>query len=129
LNEKPTKGGIFIYLVNALLFVACHKKEGDLMFEWWFVIFFWFNPLYWIIGLAVIYEVKSLKDRILRALFWLMVPFLSFVLLLLLCYFAKVVYVIYAFNLMVLFLVSALLILGLLIYKICKKEMKEKGEI
>jgi len=99
------------------------------MFEWWFVIFFWFNPLYWIIGLAVIYEVKSLKDRILRALFWLMVPFLSFVLLLLLCYFAKVVYVIYAFNLMVLFLVSALLILGLLIYKICKKEMKEKGEI
>ena len=27
------------------------------------------------------------------------------------------------------FLVSALLILGLLIYKICKEEMEEKGEI
>jgi len=47
------------------------------MFEWWFVIFFWFNPLYWIIGLAVTYEGKSLEDKIFRAFTWLMIPFLS----------------------------------------------------
>jgi len=90
------------------------------MIEWWFPIFFWFNPLYWIVGLAVIYEGKSLKDRILRTFFWLIIPFLSpFVLL-----FCRFVAIIYAFNLTVPFFIPALLILGLLIYEICRKEME-----
>jgi len=93
------------------------------MFEWWFVIVLLFNPLYWIIGLAVIYEGKSLEDKVIRALLWLIIiPFLSpFALLLLYCFISFI----YVFNLTVPFLISALSVLGFLIYEICKKEMEE----
>jgi len=78
---------------------------------------------YWI---SVTYEGKSLEDKIFRAFIWLMIPFLSpFALLLLGCFVAFL----YAFNLMVPFIISALLFLGFLIFKVCEKEMKEKGKI
>lgn len=92
------------------------------MFEWWFVIICWICPLYWIIGLAVIYGGKSLEDKVVRALFWFMLPFLSPFLLLSLCYFVKFVYV---FNLTVPLLISAFFVLGFLIFKVCEKEIDE----